>query len=682
MTTRLDIPHPAELRGYDVGQLNALAVEIRRRLIEVTSKNGGHLASSLGAVEIILALHAVYNLPVDQLVFDVGHQSYAHKLLTGRDALFSTLRTYGGLAGFTRREESPYDTHDSGHASDSLSIALGLALARDLRKGNEQVVALIGDAALSGGMAFEALNQIGQEGTRLVIVLNDNEMSISRNVGALSLYLAKARMGKLYTTLRDTVEDRLGSTGRFGRLLVNAGEAAKGSVKKLVVPGTIFEDIGITYIGPLDGHNIGALKEALSAARRASGPILLHAVTQKGRGYAPAEHRPDVFHGVGCYDPATGEFEVEEGRSPTFTAVFSTALLREAEHNEDIVAITAAMTDGTGLAPFCARYPERFFDVGIAEEHAVALAAGLALGGKIPVVAIYSTFLQRGFDQLMIDVALQKQHVVFCVDRAGLVGEDGTTHHGLFDLAYLRQIPGMKIIAPADAEQLADALHTALTLDGPVAIRYPRGETPRRALRSVADSSKGDGGGGEVEGAKGAGEAVQAEASAQAEEAVQAEEAAQAGEAHPALLVPGKATRLRAGKDVSLLALGRMVPQALEAAELLAERGIEAAVYDMLWVKPLDVAAVCEAARAPLVVTLEEGTIAGGFGSAVLEALAHAMTTDFSLAPRLAPRVLTLGIPDEFVTHGSVACLFAELGLDAPRLAARIQDVLDGAATS
>jgi 1-deoxy-D-xylulose-5-phosphate synthase len=397
---------------------------------------------------------------------------------------------------------------------------------------------------------------------------------------------------------------------------VNAGEAAKGSFKKLVVPGTFFEDMGITYIGPIDGHNIEAVSEALTMSRRAKGPVLVHAVTQKGHGHAPAELQPEAFHGVSIATPAP---------SPTFTSVFSQALLAEAGSDPSIVAITAAMTDGTGLAPFKEAFGQRFFDVGIAEEHAVALAGGLALGGKLPVVAIYSTFLQRALDQLVIDVALQEQHVVFAVDRAGLVGEDGSTHHGLFDLAYLRVIPNMSILAPADSEQLVDALHTALAMDGPVALRYPRGDVrdapPERAGR---------------------------------------------------MLPIGKATRLQEGKDVSILAVGRMVAQARDAAVLLAERGIEAAVYNMLWVKPLDEEAVLQAAGSPLVVTLEEGTVVGGFGAAVLETLARFSTAEGCPSTK----VLTLGVPDGFVGHGNVGQLFAEVGLAAPQIAERISRVI------
>jgi 1-deoxy-D-xylulose-5-phosphate synthase len=624
-----DIPSSAEIRSLSLVELNELAAYIRRCLIEVTSVNGGHLASSLGAVELILALHRVYDFPVDRLVFDVGHQSYAHKLITDRAANFSTLRTYRGLSGFTRRAESPYDVHDAGHASDSLSIALGLALARDLNGRSEEVIALIGDAALSGGMAFEALNQIGQLGTDMTIVLNDNEMSISPSVGALSLHLGKVRMSRPYTALRDTVEGRMSSAGRVGRFLVNAGETAKDSFKKLMVPGTLFEDMGIIYIGPIDGHNIEAVTEALRVSRRAKGPVLIHTVTQKGHGYAPAEMQPDVFHGVGCYDPDTGHLGSKPGRNCTFTAAFSEALLGEAKANSDIVAITAAMTDGTGLASFKKAYSDRFFDVGIAEEHAVALASGLALGGKLPVVAIYSTFLQRAFDQLITNVALQGQHVVFCVDRAGIVGEDGSTHHGLFDLAYLRAIPNMRVIAPASHAQLNDALHTALALKGgPVALRYPRGEVP---------------------------------------DALPSEE----GRA-PQILPVGKALKLREGKDASILAVGRMVERAQAAAELLADRGIEAAVYNMLWVKPVDEEAIFEAAASPLVVTLEEGTVVGGFGTAVLEALAR------GFARRLCPeaRVLNMGIRDGFVEQGSIELLFEELGLTATQIAEEIGHVL------
>jgi 1-deoxy-D-xylulose-5-phosphate synthase len=627
-----DIPTSAQIKELSIAQLTELAARIRKRLIQVTSVNGGHLASSLGAVELILALHRVYDFPVDRLVFDVGHQAYTHKLITEREQDFDTLRTYGGLSGFIRREESPFDTHDSGHASDSLSIALGLALSRDLNQGSERIAVLIGDAALSGGLAFEALNQIGQLKTDMTIVLNDNEMSISRNVGALSLHLGRARMSKTYITIRDKVEDRMSNTGRVGKFLVNAGETAKGSFKKLMVPGTFFEDMGIVYIGPIDGHNIEATSEALRVSMKSEGPVLVHTVTQKGRGYAPAEMQPEVFHGVSCYDPATGKPNGKASRTPTFTAVFSQALLAEAKANDSIVAITAAMTAGSGLAPFEQAFPDRFFDVGIAEEHAVALAAGFTLGGKLPVVAIYSSFLQRAFDQIMINVALQDQHVVFCVDRAGIVGEDGSTHHGLFDLAYLRMVPGMRILAPADQGQMRDALHTALALnDGPVALRYPRGEVPLETF--VSDPKD---------------------------------------EIKPQILPLGMGMKLRDGTDVSLLAVGRMVEHAQEAARILEKQGVEASVYNMLWVKPLDEELVARAAQTPLIVTLEEGTVTGGFASAVQESLAK--------LPRSAThpdlKVINIGIPDQFLKHGSIDALFEELGLNGRRIAERIGDAL------
>ncbi|MDR2493140.1 MAG: 1-deoxy-D-xylulose-5-phosphate synthase [Coriobacteriales bacterium] len=641
------IERPCDLRSLTNPELRQLAAEIRARLVEVTSVTGGHLASSLGTVEILLALHRLYDFSVDRLVFDVGHQAYAHKLVTGRNGQFDTLRTFAGVCGFPRRDESRYDTHESGHASDSLSIACGLAAARDLKGSDERIAVLVGDAALSGGMAFEALNQIGHCKTDITIVLNDNEMSISRNVGALSLYLVKVRMSRPYTRTRDTVEGGLRRIGRAGAALVNAGERAKSSAKTLFVPGMFFEDMGIKYIGPINGHNIGMLHEALKTAMEYHGPILIHALTQKGRGYGPAERHPDLYHGVGPFDPKSGELKAAGGNGLTFTAAFSEALVDEASHNTDIVAITAAMEDGTGLNAFKQEYPERFFDVGIAEEHAVALSAGLALGGKLPVVAIYSTFLQRAFDQLVINVALQKQHVVFCIDRAGLVGEDGPTHHGVFDLVYLRAIPGMRVIAPADADEFKAALHTALKMtDGPVALRYPRGTAPKPLQELCTEDAAGN-------------------------------EDASVPEEDSLLLPVGKAKLVRRGGDVCILALGRFVPVAVEAAGLLAAGGIEACVYNMLWVKPLDEAAVRHAAQTRLIVTLEDGVVHGGFGSAVLEALArHSVAEAGAAVP--VPNVLNLGIPDQFVTHGAVSRLFEELGLTPRDIAAAIQVAING----
>jgi len=626
-----NIESPENLKALSQLQLTLLAAQIRERMVEVTSKTGGHLASSLGAVEIILALHRVFDFSTDRLIFDVGHQSYAHKIITGRNAGFDNLRQKGGVSGFPKRSESPFDAHDAGHASDSLSIACGMATARDLKGSTENIVALIGDASLSGGLAFEALNQIGNDRKNITIVLNDNEMSISKNVGALSLYLGKARMSKPYIWTRDTVEGSLERTGKVGHALVTAGEAAKASVKKLVVPGMFFEDIGIKYIGPIDGHNIGRLEEALETARSADGPVLIHAITQKGRGFAPAEAMPEYYHGVGPFDPVTGIAKNGVTSPPTYTEIFGAAIVQEAADNEDIVAITAGMPGGTGLTEFAECYPQRFIDVGIAEEHAVALAAGLALGGKRPVVAIYSTFLQRTYDEIAMDVALQKLPVVFCVDRAGLVGEDGDTHQGVFDLVYLRSIPNMQIIAPYTATDLYLALRTALSReDGPTAIRYPRSRIPAGDILEgyqTALAARVDG-----------------------------------FEATDTLPV-GKARRVLDGKDLTILAVGNMVSKAMECASILSEQGIEAGVVDMLWVKPLDTEAVRLAADTGHIVTFEDGSLKGGFGSAVMEELAQL---------QLTPHVQTFGLPDAFVCHGSQAALFAELGLSAEDIAQQI----------
>lgn len=619
------ISSPADLKDLSYEQLDELAKEIRGEIIAVCSMNGGHLASSLGAVELIIALHRVLNCPHDRIVFDVGHQSYAHKLLTGRLNRFETLRCEGGLSGFTRLNEGPYDSHDSGHASDSLSMALGYALARDLAGTDQRVAALIGDASISGGMALEALNFIGQSKTKLTIILNDNEMSISRNVGALSLYLGRARTSRTYLRARDGVENRLNQTGTIGRTLAIAGEVAKRSVKNLMVPGMLFEDLGLTYIGPIDGHSIADVEEAVTRAQRIDGPVIIHAVTRKGAGYAPAEKRPDLFHGVGPFDIDTGKPLPSAPGPVKYTKVFGDALVREAEANPRIVAITAAMTDGTGLAPFARRFRNRFFDVGIAEENATAMAGGLALGGQLPVVAIYSTFLQRAFDQIATDVCLPNAHVVLALDRAGLVGADGPTHHGVFDIPYLRILPNMKVLAPSNEAELANALHTALALSGPVALRYPRG----------------------------AAEGVELPEKPQAWELGAAGERYQpAGQGDP---------------RVSILAVGRVVGRARAAADLLAQKGISCRVTDMRWVKPVDEAAVREAASSQLVVTAEEGVVAGGFGSAVLESLSR---------QGLCPETLQLGIPDRFVEQGPVDSLLAKVGLSPEAIAQRIEETL------
>jgi len=596
---------PEDLKGLEPAQLKALADEIREVLVDTVSQTGGHLAPNLGVVELTLGLHRALDCPTDRIVWDVGHQAYVHKLITGRRERFGTLRTYGGVCGFPKRSESPYDVHDAGHASNSISVALGLAAARDARGTDETIVAVIGDGSLTGGMAFEALNHAGHLASRLIIVLNDNEMSIAPNVGALSSYLARVRLDRRYRRLRDDVESALAKT-KIGAAMVAAGEAAKESVKQLLVPGMIFEELGIKYVGPIDGHDIAQVQNAVMWAKANDGPVIIHAVTRKGLGYSHAEDRPDTFHGISPFSVETGKVDGGSG-ALSYTETFGRALVAEAESDERIVAITAAMPAGTGLTHFAERFPDRFFDVGIAEQHAVGLAAGLAHGGLTPVVAIYSTFLQRAYDQVIMDAALQNLHIVFCLDRAGLVGEDGPTHHGVFDMTYLRAVPNLMIMAPADEAELVNMLHTALASDGPVAIRYPRGN--------------------------GRGVALPAE---------------------PVVLDAGRAEVRRTGEDVALLAIGRMVGVAEDAAALLASEGVEARVVNMRWLKPMDLEAVANAAECPLVVTLEENTGVGGFGAGVVESLAD---LDIEVP------VLRLSIPDCFVTHGHTDQLLAEVGL-------------------
>ncbi len=615
------IDEPSALKLLSNEELEILAGEIREEIVATASHTGGHVASSLGAVDIIVACHSVLNCPKDKIVFDVGHQAYAHKLLTGRREAFATQRTFGGISGFPKPSESPYDAHPSGHASDSLSVALGLAKARDLAGTDEKIVAIIGDAAIAGGMAFEALNHIGQAQTPMVIILNDNEMSISRNVGALMKHFGAMRSSTQYQQTRDSVQDALEHSGNAGRALVQFGRSMKDSMKQFFLASSmIYEQLGIQCTTPIDGHNIGLLREILQTALSANGPVIVHVVTKKGEGYAPALNNPVDFHGVGAFDPATGKALKKPSTAPSYTNVFGDALVAEARKDKRIVALTAAMKTGTGLTNFAEEFPKRFIDTGITEGHAVGLASGLAFGGLKPVVAIYSTFLQRGIDQAIIDVALSNLDVVFAIDRAGLVGEDGPTHHGVFDLAYMRMIPNMRVLAPSNEAELVNALHTALELGGPFAIRYPRGAAAGVPLPE-----------------------------------------------EPCVLEPGRAQTLREGSDVALLAFGRMVGHALKAAELLEEAGVSARVVDMRWVKPLDADAVVAAADTKLVVTLEEGVIMGGAGSAVMETMADkALTTP----------VLQLGIPDEFVTQGTVNELFRSLDLHPEGIAHSVSERL------
>lgn len=618
------ISSPADLKLLTNEELSILAREIREQIITTTSNTGGHVAPSLGVVELILACHCVLDCPHDKLLFDVGHQSYAHKIVTGRLRDFDTLRQFGGMSGFPKASESVYDVHPSGHASDSISVALGLAMARDLRGSDEKIVSIIGDASLSGGMAFEALNHVGQLQTPMVVILNDNEMSISRNVGALARYLGEKRASREYTRARDSVQSALEASGPLGRGLVDLGRNAKDSFKQMVIPGEmLFEKLGIVCTAPIDGHDIAALKRTLRVCLEAESPTLMHVVTKKGKGYVPAEENPSKFHGIGPYDIGSGEVKKSSSAVPKYTSVFGKAIVAEAALDEDIVAITAAMKDGTGLAEFAEEYPKRFIDTGIAEEHAVALASGLSLGGKKPVVCLYSTFMQRAIDQLIINNALAETNVVFCLDRAGLVGDDGPTHHGVFDIAYCRMVPGMHMMAPSDEAELVHMLHTALKLGGLVALRWPRGEARGVELPT-----------------------------------------------EPKLLEVGKSRTTREGSDVAILAFGRMVQEAESASDILSGEGISVRVVDMRWVKPFDEDAARKAAEeCRLVVTAEEGAIEGGVGEGIAEALA-------SNPLKGMPPVVTLGIPDKFIEQGKVSQLHHELGIDAEGIAARIRQKL------
>jgi 1-deoxy-D-xylulose-5-phosphate synthase len=616
------IQSPDDLKVLDGERLDALAEEIRVRLVQTVAKTGGHLAPNLGVVELTIGILRALDTPKDRVIWDVGHQSYVYKLLTGRRERFGTLRQYGGVCGFPKRSESPYDAFDTGHASNSISCALGIACARDARGGDERVVAVIGDGSMTGGMAFEALNHAGHLGTKLIVVLNDNEMSISENVGALASYLARVRLDPRYTRLRDGVESRVARIPGVGAAMVAAGEAAKESFKQLVVPGMLFEELGWTYVGPINGHDVQAVQDAIEWAGDHDGPVIVHAVTRKGAGYEPAESNPDIFHGVSPFEVATGKVN-GSGGAPSYTEVFGAALVEEAARDERIVAITAAMPSGTGLDRFASAYPGRFYDVGIAEQHAVGLAAGLALGGLRPVVAIYSTFLQRAYDQVIMDVCLQNLPVVFCLDRAGLVGEDGPTHHGVFDLTYLRTVPNLTLAAPADEADLVDMLHTALSAEGPFAIRYPRGRAQGASLPK-----------------------------------------------EPTVLDAGRAQVRRTGTDVALLAAGRMVDVAERAAPLLMEAGVSASVVNLRWIKPLDLETVSWAAQKhSLVVTLEENSSIGGVGAAVLEALSDMAITR---------PVLHLGVPDCFVTHGAMDRLLADSGLTPSAVRDAVIGRLDG----
>ncbi|HHP50579.1 MAG TPA: 1-deoxy-D-xylulose-5-phosphate synthase [Moorella mulderi] len=614
------INSPADLRGLSLQELEQLASEIREELIKTVSRTGGHLAPNLGVVELTLALHLVFQAPRDKIIWDVGHQCYVHKMITGRFSRFSSLRQFGGLSGFPKRSESEYDVFDTGHSSTSISAALGFALARDLAGEDYQVVAVVGDGALTGGMAFEALNHAGHLKTPFIVVLNDNEMSIAKPVGGLSAYLSRLRTAPFYSRSKEELENILQGLP-WGPTVLRFMDRVKDSLKYLLVPGMFFEELGFTYLGPIDGHNILQTKEVLERAKGLKGPVLVHVITVKGKGYGPAEKQPEIFHGIGPFDPQTG-IPVKKPSPPTFTEVFGSELVRQAERDKRIVAITAAMPLGTGLVPFARRFPDRFFDVGIAEQHALTLAAGLAAGGFKPVVAIYSTFIQRGIDQIIHDIALMSLPVVIALDRAGVVGEDGETHQGLFDISLLRCVPNLILMAPKDEQELRHMLATALAQSGPAVLRYPRGAGIGVPLT---------------------------------------------GPARP--LPVGKGEILREGGDMAVLALGPLVYEALKAAEGLAQEGIQAAVINPRFIKPLDRQLILEwAGRTGHLLTVEEHVVAGGFGSSVLELLTSQGLWGI--------KVKTLGVGDFFVPHGNPSLLKEKMGLTAEGIKQAAKDLL------
>lgn len=604
-----------DIKKLDKAEWDALAEEIRSFLIEKISVGGGHLASNLGVVELTMAMHLAFDLPKDKIVWDVGHQSYTHKLLTGRKGGFDGMRKYGGMSGFPKRKESDCDCFDTGHSSTSISAGIGLAKARDLQGGTESVISVIGDGALTGGMAYEALNNASQFKTNFIIVLNDNQMSIAENVGGVSQYLNGLRTADAYRGFKENLQTALEKNPVYGENILKQLIRIKSGIKQLLIPGMFFEDMGITYLGPVDGHNIDQMIKTFNEAKKIKHAVLVHVRTKKGRGYEPAERHPARFHGA---EP----FEIETGlpRNPrtvaNYTDIFSTVMRKLGDRDPKVTAITAAMPDGTGLKRFKNMFPDRFFDVGIAEQHAVTFAAGLAAGGMKPVVAVYSSFLQRAYDQILHDVCIQNLHVVFAIDRAGLVGSDGETHQGIFDLSYLSSIPNMTVMAPKNKWELSDMMKFAVDYTGPIALRYPRGE-------------------------------------------------AYAGlEEFRAPVVYGKSEVLYEEADIALLAVGSMVKTAEQVRRLLKDTGYNCTLVNARFVKPLDEEAIEELARRhKLVVTLEENVRSGGFGDRVLE---YVNDRELSLA------VLNVSLPDEYVEHGNVSLLYQEVGLDVQTIVKRV----------
>lgn len=606
-----------DIKDLKPEELPELAQEIRKFLVEKISKTGGHLASNLGVVELTMAMHLVFDLPKDKIIWDVGHQSYTHKILTGRKDGFDDLRKYGGMSGFPKRKESACDAFDTGHSSTSISAGLGYVCARDLQREDYSVISVIGDGSLTGGMAYEALNNASTLKKNFIIVLNDNHMSISENVGGMSDYLAKLRTADFYTDLKKGVTNVLHNVPVVGDPVIERIRKTKSSLKQLIVPGMFFEDMGITYLGPIQGHNIPTMVRAFKEARKIEGPVLLHVITKKGKGYGPAEEKPEKFHGIGPFRVETGEPENPK-KKDTYTDVFCKVMCDEAARNDKLAAITAAMEDGTGLAGFRKKYPDRFFDVGIAEEHAVSFAAGLALGGLVPVVAIYSSFLQRAVDQILHDVCMQNLHVIFAIDRAGLVGADGETHQGCFDLSYLSMMPNMTVLAPKNDKELEEMLAFAVDCDGPVAIRYPRGS------------------------------------------------AYQGLQEHQAPVEHGKSEVIHRGKKIAVLGVGSMIPSCLEVCKGLKEDGFDPTFVNVRFVKPLDVKLLDELAKDhSLFATVEENVKSGGYGE-------HVSAYMEACHPEV--RVLSASVWDRFVPQGNVDSLRARIGLGVADIRQAIED--------
>ncbi len=609
-------------KANDIKKLNPedlpeLAREIRKFLIQKVSKTGGHLGSNLGVVELTIALHRELDFPKDKIIWDVGHQSYTHKILTGRKDKFDNLRAFGGMSGFPKREESDCDAFDTGHSTTSISAGVGYVKARDLKKEDYTVVAVIGDGSLTGGMAYEALNNAATLKSNYIVVLNDNQMSISENVGGMSRYLSNMRTGEFYIGLKEGVTNTLMQIPGVGEQMVTQIRKAKNSIKQLMVPGMFFEDMGITYLGPVPGHDIKRLTEVIRDAKRVEGPVLIHVMTTKGKGYLPAERQPAKFHGVGPFHISTGK-PLKEKTVPTYTDIFGKAILMEAENHRDLVTITAAMADGTGLSKFRYRYPERFFDVGIAEEHAVTFAAGLAAGGLKPVFAIYSSFLQRGYDQIVHDVAMQKLPVVFAVDRAGLVGNDGETHQGILDLSFLSNVPGMVVMSPKNGTELEAMVHFAVEYnEGPVALRYPRGS------------------------------------------------ASSLDEEICAPVTCGKSEVISKEKDIAILSMGHMYDTAHEVWELLKKKGYNCSLVNARFVKPLDTELLNDLTKDhKLIVTIEENVLSGGFGEHVAAYYANQGSN---------VRTHAFAVPDTFVEHGDVNALRQTIGLDPDSILSEIE---------